>query len=93
MALKLSVVRGCGNFVEYWKIVSVDIVGTNGTIVVCGYKDATARNNGKLPCGSANKQFYAEDIFTVENMETQNIFEIAYTYLKTLEDFSGSEDC
>lgn len=81
MALKKAIVQPNGATAEYWRISAIGRPISGCLIVVDGYVSAEARATGKIPL--ARRSFKAGSIASVD---------AAYTFLKTLPAFSGSED-
>lgn len=95
MALQKDLILSDGFVANYWKItrMNLDFLQSIAGIAVSVYKDAAARQAGRVPA--------SERLFTVRGNdfnafksgdEAGNTVSLAYAYLKTLSELSGALD-
>lgn len=95
MALELSKELETGYNANYWKIDKLDINTKEETsfITVNLYKDNAARLADKKEVFSRTFEWCGNDYpFIVAAMDVDNPLTIAYTKLKTLDEFAGAID-
>lgn len=75
MALKKRMELSSGVDVEYWRIayVSMDFVAQTGRVVVFGYRNLAARNNGRQPIHDATRTL---DVFVGEDTRLSAIYKM-----------------
>lgn len=91
MALIKSIeYKDTGVFCSYWKVVETDIDWHNKEfrIVVYGYKDRQAREDGKL---SIDTRVF-DELNSFPFTEDGNNIAQAYEFIKTTDEFSDAED-
>lgn len=107
MALQKDYETNEGYTANYWRIIDINLTAKNiaDSFTYLVYKDKSSRDAGKQP---ADKSFHKtfpiidkntdevlyESPFTIEAMNTadNNPYIVAYNWLKTQPEFSGSTD-
>jgi hypothetical protein len=90
MALKKQIEMETGITVEYWKLHSLSLVaGQTVQMTFVGYKNASARQAGKIPAAQWVTSV-PTDAFVSEE---KNAIRRAYILTKGEDQFSGAEDC
>jgi len=88
MALKLSKQNKLGYTMEYHKILSIGYKKSELLISIGTYKDKSAKDSGCSPADMKNYHMPKSGYDTTSPDRPQ-----IYTYLKSLPEFSGAEDC
>lgn len=93
MAISKHLVMPNGVPLEYWRIVSLTTVVNNQSIIeVAGYVNQGKREEEQNADVEHGSSAYIETIYINIDYDPNMSVAKAYEYLKTLEEFSGSED-
>jgi len=95
MALKMSKELDNGFTAEYWKITKIDfnVLNEVSFVELSLYKDAAARTSGKDRVLAKTYSWNGDDYpFSSDAMDNDNPITIAYTKIKTLDEFSTAID-
>jgi len=98
MALNQIIQHQTGAYSSYWRVITtnLDYQYEIATLTILGYVDAAARQSGKLNLD--RKEFVVTgadfvDYFSVIELDqTTNPIKQSYLYIKTTNEFLGSED-
>lgn len=98
MALNQIIQHQTGAYSSYWRVITtnLDYQSEIATLTILGYVDAAARQSGKLNLD--RKEFVVTgadfvDYFSVIELDqTTNPIKQSYLYIKTTNEFLGSED-
>lgn len=95
MALSKEIVLDNGITVNYHRIVSVNNITNHASIIeVASYTSAAKRQEEQtaLATNQSMDVFISTEYLNKEYTQTLDV-DAAYAYLKTLDKFSGAEDC
>lgn len=94
MALTKTTDLGNGYSAEYFRVtkMTTDLIGDACVIRVCLYKDEAAREDGKSWVSIYEYEVPRATIFDKAAGTVDNPLHAAYTYLKTLDFYSGAAD-
>lgn len=98
MALNQIIQHQTGAYSSYWRVITtnLDYQSEIATLTILGYVDVAARQSGKLNLD--RKEFVVTgadfvDYFSVIELDqTTNPIKQSYLYIKTTNEFLGSED-
>jgi hypothetical protein len=95
MALKIEKDTNYGVSATYWKIIETNInyLSKNSRVVVAGYIDQKARDNGKEPLAGFGFDWNGEEFpFSVDALTEENPVKIAYEKIKKIPEWELTED-